>query len=95
MPGTPARSSMFQAVDARMIDEQMPFSENEPGREPSIAPRRIGLLRWVMAVTRMVGFGLVVAGDIAGEFGEGSLHVPFRGIELQIALDHDPDVAGT
>ena len=32
-------------VDARMIDEQMPFSENEPGNEPSMAPRRIGLLR--------------------------------------------------
>ena len=59
MPGTPARSSTFQAVDARMIDEQMPFSENEPGSEPSMAPRRIGLLRWVMAVTRMVGFGLL------------------------------------
>src|SRR4029079_4214032 len=58
MPGTPARSSTFQAVDARMIAEQLPFSENEPGREPSMAPRRIGLLRWVMAVTRIVGFRL-------------------------------------
>ena len=57
MPGTPARSSTFQAVPARMIEEQMAFSEKLPGSEPSMLPRRIGSLRWVMAVTRMVGLG--------------------------------------
>ena len=55
-PGTPARSSTFHAVAARMIDEQTPFSEKLPGIEPSMVPRRIGSVRWVMAVTRMVGF---------------------------------------
>jgi hypothetical protein len=57
MPGTPARSSTFQAVAARMIEEHIPFSEKQPGIEPSMVPRKIGSLRWVMAVTRMVGFG--------------------------------------
>ena len=40
-----------------MIEEQIAFSEKLPGKEPSMVPRRIGSLRWVMAVTRMVGFG--------------------------------------
>jgi hypothetical protein len=40
-----------------MTEEHMPFSEKQPGSEPSMVPRRIGSLRWVMAVTRMVGFG--------------------------------------
>ena len=40
-----------------MIDEQIAFSEKLPGSDPSIVPRRIGSLRWVMAVTRIVGFG--------------------------------------
>ena len=57
MPGTPARSSTFQAVPARMIDEQIAFSEKLPGSVPSMLPRKIGSLRWVMAVTRMVGLG--------------------------------------
>ena len=57
MPGTPARSSTVQAVAARMIDEQIAFSEKLPGSDPSIVPRRIGSLRWVMAVTRIVGLG--------------------------------------
>jgi len=56
-PGIPARSNTFQAVAARMIDEHMPFSEKQPGIEPSIVPRRIGSLRWVMQVRRIVGFG--------------------------------------
>jgi len=34
-PGIPARSNTFQAVAARMIDEHMPFSEKQPGIEPS------------------------------------------------------------
>ncbi len=57
VPGTPARSSTPQAVAARMIDEQIAFSEKLPGNDPSMQPRRIGSWRWVMAVTRMVGFG--------------------------------------
>ena len=36
-----------------------------------MVPRKIGSLRWVMQVTRMVGFRRAVAGDIAGEFREG------------------------
>jgi len=40
-----------------MIDEQIAFSEKLPGNDPSMQPRRIGSWRWVIAVTRMVGFG--------------------------------------
>ena len=57
MPGTPARSSTDHAVAARMIEEHTAFSEKLPGSEPSIVPRRIGSLRWVMQVTRMAGLG--------------------------------------
>jgi hypothetical protein len=41
-----------------MIDEHMPFSEKQPGIEPSIVPRRIGSLRWVMQVRRIVARGV-------------------------------------
>src|SRR5258708_21210696 len=57
MPGTPARSSTPQAVAARMIDEQIAFSEKLPGNDPSMQPRRIGSWRWVMAVAPILGFG--------------------------------------
>ena len=54
-PGTPERSSTFQAVAERMIEEQTAFSEKLPGSAPSMVPRRIGLLRCEMQVTCTVG----------------------------------------
>ena len=37
MPGTPARSSTFQAIEERKIEEIIAFSEKLPGMKPSIA----------------------------------------------------------
>ena len=48
---------LMGAYDSSNGKYTTPFSEKLPGIEPSMVPRRIGSLRWVMAVTRMVGLG--------------------------------------
>ena len=51
-PGTPERSRMFQASAARCTELMMLFSLSIFGMVPSSVPRKIGLSRCVMAVTR-------------------------------------------
>src|SRR3982074_3756265 len=87
MPGTPARSSTFQAAPARMIEEVIAFSEYDPGSAPSMVPRRIVAVRDGGDPDGRLGHA--VAREIAGELGEGPFHLEGRGVEIEIAFDHD------
>ena len=57
LPHVPGIRPAWMVRMGLFLYDHLASREKLPGSEPSIEPRRIGSLRWVMAVTRMVGLG--------------------------------------